>query len=151
MFCVKRSADNWKHIFHGISIHGILPSLQHVLPRELAVALLGQVDIIHVSLFLSSPATTYTHHLPHWLQHSLQIFCCSNVPSLPLWLPLHCQSSPALHHAPLCVHKVLPRLPPSDSSFLSSPLSISLEGSQHASEGWAVSPQKKLSVLFHVI
>lgn len=150
-FCVKRSADNWKHIFNGISIHGILSSLQHVLPRELAVALLVQVDKIHLSLPLSSPATTYIHHLLHWLQQSSQLFCCSKVPSLPLWLPLLCQSFPALYHAPLHVYKVLPQLPHSDSSFLSSPLSISPEGSQHASEGWTGGPQKKLSVLFRVI
>lgn len=99
--------------------HGILPSLQHVTPRELAAALLEQVDTTHLSLLLSMPATTYTHHLPHWLRHSLQLFCCSKVPSLPLWLPLHSarQSFPALHHAPLYVYKVLSPLPPLTPSF----------------------------------
>lgn len=131
--------------------HGILPSLQHVPPRELAVAPLGQVDTIHLSLLLSSqpPSAPIISHTDSDTVYNC--FAVLKSSALPLWLPLHCQSVPALHHGPLHVYKVLPPLPPSDSFFLLSPLSINLEGSQHVSEGWAVGPQKNLTVLFHVI
>lgn len=129
--------------------YGTFHSLQHTAARGLTATFLGQVGTINLSLLLPSPATTYICHLPHWLKHSLQPFCCPEIPSLPLWLPLcclPCQPFPVPHHVPLPAHEVLPPLPRSSLSWSSNlpQLQINLEGSKHASEGWAVGPQNKL-------
>lgn len=147
MFCVKRPADHRKHL-------AMRSSLQHVTPRDLAAALLGQVGTIPLSLLLSSPDTTYTI-----ISHSdsdtvYNCFAVLKAPPCP-W-NYHCTVCPVNHSLlPImllymsvkCYH----HFHPLNSSFLPSPLWISLEWRKHASEGWAVSPQKNLTVVFHVI